>query len=137
MLLTVELTDIDLIFCVTLTDVNFQNIFVMVTVVLKQTYLCLSWKKLQDLNIYKNTKKINGLCLWILLILIVWICTSQTVNYYMCHCLNKFGVCVSLQNSCLFWLDSRFFQLDIFVLIWYCCMPDCLIFQCLVAWLFF
>ena len=71
MLLTVELTDIDLIFCVTLTDVNFQNIFVMVTVVLKQTYLCLSWKKLQDLNIYKNTKKINGLCLWILLILIV------------------------------------------------------------------
>ena len=137
MLLTVELTDIDLIFCVTLTDVNFQNIFVMVTVVLRQTYLCLSWKKLQDLNIYKNTKKINGLCLWILLILIVWICTSQTVNYYMCHCLNKFGVCVSLQNSCLFWLDSRFFQLDIFVLIWYCCMPDCLIFQCLVAWLFF
>ena len=137
MLLTVELTDIDLIFCVTLTDVNFQNIFVMVTVILKQTYLCLSWKKLQDLNIYKNTKKINGLCLWILLILIVWICTSQTVNYYMCHCLNKFGVCVSLQNSCLFWLDSRFFQLDIFVLIWYCCMPDCLIFQCLVAWLFF
>ena len=137
MLLTVELADIDLIFCVTLTDVNFQNIFVMVTVVLKQTYLCLSWKKLQDLNIYKNTKKINGLCLWILLILMVWICTSQTVNYYMCHCLNKFGVCVSLQNSCLFWLDSRFFQLDIFVLIWYCCMPDCLIFQCLVAWLFF
>ena len=137
MLLTVELTDIDLIFCVTLTDVNFQNIFVMVTVALKQTYLCLSWKKLQDLNIYKNTKKINGLCLWILLILIVWICTSQTVNYYMCHCLNKFGVCVSLQNSCLFSLDSRFFQLDIFVLIWYCCMPDCLIFQCLVAWLFF
>ena len=39
--------------------------------VLKQTCLCLSWKKLQDLNIYKNTKKINGLCLWILLILMV------------------------------------------------------------------
>ena len=28
-----------MIFCVTLTDVNFQNIFVMVTRVLKQTYL--------------------------------------------------------------------------------------------------
>ena len=39
MLLTVDLTDIDLIFCVILTDKNFQNIFVMVTVVLKQTYL--------------------------------------------------------------------------------------------------
>ena len=42
MLLTVDLTDIDLIFCVNLTDVNFQNIFIMVAVVLKQTSLCLS-----------------------------------------------------------------------------------------------
>ena len=71
MLLTVDLTDIDLIFCVTLINVNFQNIFVIVTVVFKQTYLCLSWKKLKDLSIYENTKKINGLYVWILFILMV------------------------------------------------------------------
>ena len=57
--LTVDLTDIDLIFCVTLTDVNFQNIFVMVTVVLKLTYLCLSWKNLKDPNIYKSKTKVQ------------------------------------------------------------------------------
>ena len=34
MLLTVDLTGIDLIFCVTLTDAKFQNIFVMMTAVL-------------------------------------------------------------------------------------------------------
>ena len=66
-----DLTDTDLIFFVTLTDVNFQNIFIMVTVILKQTYLCLSWKRLKDLNIYENTNKINELYVWILFILMV------------------------------------------------------------------
>ena len=40
MLLTVDLTDIDLIFSIILTNVNFQNIFVLVTVALEQSYLC-------------------------------------------------------------------------------------------------
>ena len=71
MLWNKDLTDIDLIFFVTLTDVNFQNIFIMVTVILKQTYLCLSWKRLKDLNIYENTNKINELYVWILFILMV------------------------------------------------------------------
>ena len=66
MLVTVDLTDIDLIFSVILTDVNFKNIFLMVTVVLKQMYLCPSQKKLKDLNFYKNTKKISGLYVQIL-----------------------------------------------------------------------
>ena len=57
MLLTVDLTDIGLIFCVTLTYVNFQNIFLMVTAVLKQTYLHLSLRKLKDLNFYKKYKE--------------------------------------------------------------------------------
>ena len=83
--------NIDQIFCVTLTDVNFQNIFVMVIVILKQTYLCLSWKKLKDLNIYENLK-INGLYVGILFTLVVQTCTSQTFDYYICHCLNNFGV---------------------------------------------
>ena len=48
-------------YIVTLPGMNFQNIFVMVTVILKQTYLFLSWKKLKDLNVYRNPKKINGL----------------------------------------------------------------------------
>ena len=71
MLWNKDLTDTDLIFFVTLTDVNFQNIFIMVTVILKQTYLCLSWKRLKDLNIYENTNKINELYVWILFILMV------------------------------------------------------------------
>ena len=71
MLWNKDLTDIDLIFLVTLTDMNFQNIFIMVTVILKQTYLCLSWKRLKDLNIYENTNKINELYVWILFILMV------------------------------------------------------------------
>ena len=48
-------------YIVTLPGMNFQNIFDMVTVILKQTYLFLSWKKLKDLNVYRNPKKINGL----------------------------------------------------------------------------
>ena len=71
MLWNKDLTDTDLIFFVTLTDVNFQNIFIMVTVILKQTYLCLSWKRLKDLKIYENTNKINELYVWILFILMV------------------------------------------------------------------
>ena len=71
MLWNKDLTNIDLIFLVTLTDMNFQNIFIMVTVILKQTYLCLSWKRLKDLNIYENTNKINELYVWILFILMV------------------------------------------------------------------
>ena len=71
MLWNKDLTNIDLIFLVTLTDMNFQNIFIMVSVILKQTYLCLSWKRLKDLNIYENTNKINELYVWILFILMV------------------------------------------------------------------
>ena len=178
MLWNKDLTDTDLIFFVTLTDVNFQNIFIMVTVILKQTYLCLSWKRLKDLNIYENTNKINELYVWILFILMVktcqgfpnrvnwwgsiwakwpetawklqnqhfWFktvgdmghwgypnflgsgqgshqfpptrkipaCMSQTLGYYIYHCLNKFGGFVSLQNLCSFWFDSCLFLLNNF-----------------------
>ena len=36
-----------------------------------ETDLFLSWKKLKDLNVYRNPKKINGLYVWILFMLMV------------------------------------------------------------------
>ena len=51
------------------TNVNFQSIFIVVPVVLKQVYLHLSSKRLRDLNPLKNTRKINELCKLVLFVL--------------------------------------------------------------------
>ena len=57
-LLTLESTDVNLIYYVTLIAVTFQSIFSMLTVVVKQIYLYLSWKRLQGLSLLWNTKEI-------------------------------------------------------------------------------
>ena len=46
-----------------------------------------------------------------------WTCTCQTLDYYIHHCLNKFGYCVSFQNLCLFWLDT--ICSDVTFLLWF------------------
>ena len=65
-LLTLESTDVNLICYVTLIAVTFQSIFSMLTVVVKQIYLYLSWKRLQCLSLLWNTKEIlsSVLTLW-------------------------------------------------------------------------
>lgn len=50
-LLTLESTDVNLICYVTLIAVTFQSIFSMLTVVVKQIYLYLSWKRLLCLSL--------------------------------------------------------------------------------------
>lgn len=65
-LLTLESTDVNLICYVTLIAVTFQSIFSMLTVVVKQIYLYLSWKRLLCLSLLWNTKEIlsSVLTLW-------------------------------------------------------------------------
>ena len=122
MLLTVDLTDIDLIFCVILTDKNFQNIFVMVTVVLKQTYLSIleKVKGSEFLQKYKEDQ---------------WITCLDTIYP---HGLNMHLSDFRLLYSSLFkqvWTlcfiaNFMFVQTwynlfcEIFALIWYFCMSN-------------